>query len=69
MSDQTDNWRSLVSIHTMEIATAIAIMAFAAVVMVSNYRAGRGLGQQRPADPAISRSMSGSSCSSRARRF
>jgi putative tricarboxylic transport membrane protein len=48
MSDQTDNSRSLVSIHSMEIATALAILLFATVVMVSNYELGAGWDSSGP---------------------
>ena len=34
MSDDTEDGRGMVSIRTMEIATAIVIIAFAAVVMI-----------------------------------
>lgn len=37
-----DHGRSLVSNWTMEVGTAIALIAFATVVMVSNYRLGAG---------------------------
>lgn len=37
-----DEGRSLVSIRTMEIATALVILVFAAVVMIDNYELGAG---------------------------
>jgi hypothetical protein len=48
MSDHTDDGRSLVSIRTMEIATAIVIIAFAAVVMIDNYELGAGWDSSGP---------------------
>lgn len=42
MAEDSDNGRSLVTNHTMEIATALAIIAFSGVVMVSNYKLGAG---------------------------
>ena len=42
MQEDSDNGRSLATNHTMEIATAIAIIAFSGVVIVSNYRLGAG---------------------------
>jgi hypothetical protein len=48
MSDQTESERSLVSIRTMEIATAIGIIVFAAVVMISNYELGAGWDSSGP---------------------
>ncbi len=43
-----DNGREVVSMHTMEIAVALVIMAFAAVVIVSNYRLGASWGPDGP---------------------
>ncbi len=37
-----DNGSAVISVWTMEVATAIATMAFASVVIVSNYRLGAG---------------------------
>lgn len=48
MHEDTDNGRSLASVHTMEIATALAIIVFAAVVMISNYRLGAGWDSNGP---------------------
>ncbi|MDI3470438.1 MAG: Tripartite tricarboxylate transporter TctB family [Pseudolabrys sp.] len=48
MSDEAESGRSLVSIRTMEIATAIVIIAFAAVVMISNYELGAGWDSSGP---------------------
>jgi hypothetical protein len=48
MSDDTESGRSLVSIRTMEIATAAVIIAFAAVVMVDNYELGAGWDSSGP---------------------
>ncbi|HEY5279306.1 MAG TPA: tripartite tricarboxylate transporter TctB family protein [Pseudolabrys sp.] len=48
MSDETDHSRSLVSIHTMEMATALVILVFATVVMVSNYELGAGWDSSGP---------------------
>src|SRR5690349_9491400 len=48
MAENSDNGRSVASIRTMEIATALAIIAFAAVVMVSNYRLGAGWDSNGP---------------------
>ncbi len=43
-----DNGPAVVSVRTMEIATAIVIMGFAALVMVSNYRLGAAWGSDGP---------------------
>lgn len=48
MSDDTESRRSLVSIRTMEIATAIVIIVFAAVVMIDNYELGAGWDSSGP---------------------
>jgi hypothetical protein len=48
MSDDTDSGPSLVSIRTMEIATAIVILAFASVVIVDNYELGAGWDSSGP---------------------
>ncbi|MGH7060664.1 MAG: tripartite tricarboxylate transporter TctB family protein [Stellaceae bacterium] len=48
MSEDGDTGRSVVSVHTMEIATALAIIAFAGVVMIANYRLGAGWDKNGP---------------------
>lgn len=48
MSDHTEDGPSLVSIRTMEIATAIVIIVFAAVVMIDNYELGAGWDSSGP---------------------
>lgn len=55
MSDHTDsasggedNGRSLATNHTLEIVTALAIMIFAAVVVVDNYELGAGWDSSGP---------------------
>ena len=48
MSGDRDSGRSVVSVHTMEIATALVIILFAGVVMVSNYRLGAGWDSNGP---------------------
>ena len=48
MSDDTESGRSLVSIRTMEIATAIVILAFASVVIIDNYELGAGWDSSGP---------------------
>lgn len=48
MTDDAENGRSLVSNHTMEIATAIAIIACASLVMISNYELGAGWDSNGP---------------------
>lgn len=48
MSDDADNGRSLASIRTMEIVTALVIIVFASVVMVSNYELGAGWDSNGP---------------------
>lgn len=48
MGEDTENGRSLVTNHTMEIATALSIIAFSGVVIVSNYRLGAGWGPSGP---------------------
>ena len=45
---ETDNGRGIVSNHTMEIATAIAIMIAGALVMTSNYELGMGWDSNGP---------------------
>jgi MFS family permease len=48
MTDHTENGRAIVSNHTMEIATAIAIMIAGALVMTSNYELGMGWDSNGP---------------------
>lgn len=49
MSDEdTQSGPSLVSVRTMEIATAVVIMLAAAIVMVSNYKLGAGWDSSGP---------------------
>jgi putative tricarboxylic transport membrane protein len=48
MHDDSDTGRSLVSTHTMEIATALVIVVFASVVMISNYELGAGWDSSGP---------------------
>ena len=52
MSEETgqesENGRAIVSVHSMEIAVAVALMAFAAVVIVSNYLLGASWGSDGP---------------------
>ena len=48
MSDETEGGRKLVSIHTMEMATALVILVFATVVMFSNYELGAGWDSSGP---------------------
>lgn len=48
MAGDDEHGRSVISVHTMEIATALAIIAFAMVVMISNYRLGAGWDSNGP---------------------
>lgn len=48
MNDDTETGGSLVSTHTMEIATALVIVVFASVVMISNYELGAGWDSSGP---------------------
>jgi MFS family permease len=48
MTDDTENGRAIVSNHTMEIATAIAIMIAGALVMTDNYELGMGWDSNGP---------------------
>ena len=48
MSEDGDTGRSVVSVHAMEIVTALVIIAFAGVVMVANYRLGAGWDRNGP---------------------
>lgn len=48
MTDDTESGRGIVSNHTMEIATAIAIMIAGALVMSSNYELGMGWDSNGP---------------------
>ena len=48
MHEETDNGPAVVSVRTMEIATALVIMAFAALVMMSNYELGASWGSDGP---------------------
>ena len=48
MEEDSDNGRSLVTNHTMEIATALAIIAFSGVAIVTNYKLGAGWGPSGP---------------------
>lgn len=46
--NDTENGRSIVSVHRMELATAVCILLFSVVVMVSSYRLGAGWDQNGP---------------------
>lgn len=48
MSDDIESGPSLVSIRTMEIATAIVILMFASVVIIDNYELGAGWDSSGP---------------------
>jgi len=48
MSDDSESGPCLVSIRTMEIATAIVILAFASVVIIDNYELGAGWDSSGP---------------------
>jgi hypothetical protein len=48
MAGDDEHGRSVISVHTMEIVTALAIIAFAMVVMISNYRLGAGWDSNGP---------------------
>ena len=48
MDENDETGRSVASVHTMEIATALAIIAFALVVMISNWRLGAGWDRNGP---------------------
>jgi putative tricarboxylic transport membrane protein len=45
---ETETGGSLISTHTMEIATALVIVVFASVVMISNYELGAGWDSNGP---------------------
>ena len=48
MHEDSENGRSMVSVRTMEIVTALAIIVFAAAAMASNYELGAGWGSNGP---------------------
>jgi putative tricarboxylic transport membrane protein len=48
MHGNSDNERAVVSTRTMEVAVAIGIMVFAAIVMVSNFELGAAWGPDGP---------------------
>ena len=48
MNEEPENGPAVVSVRAMEIVTALAIMAFAATVMVSNFELGSAWGSDGP---------------------